>query len=265
MDYGKSLPERVNHCPNCGTETQTNYRQVEIRTEQATVSFCDDCWDIFYHINTDRMPVTWTTENSIVTDIQLPAYFEEDVETGDRQWFPLDTDDFDWTEESVRELMDEFDAPPVSEQGVRGDVNTEPRCALCDASAAGDAQILGKDVCYDCFTDARNGKLKSYKEKLVSMYGEEDSREQQAEAAESVAESLQEEKESESERPDDFNKWSLEQWKNAYVDGEINLTALEIGVGHALEEQMDFSGPDSTQFERSMEVATELGSPATVK
>lgn len=97
------------------------------------------------------------------------------------------------------------------------------------------------------------------------MYGSGETREQKAEAAESVSEPLQEEKESNSERPDDFNEWSLEQWKNAYVDSEINLTALEIGVGHALEEQMNVSGPDSTRFERSMEVATELGSPEKVK
>jgi len=144
-------------------------------------------------------------------------------------------------------------------------VNTEPRCALCDASAAGDAQILGKDVCHDCFSNARNGNIKSYREKLVSMYGSGETREQQAEAAESASESLQEEKESKSERPDDFNEWSLEQWKNAYVDSEINLTALEIGVGHTLKEQMDVSGPDNTRFERSIEVLKELGSPAKVK
>lgn len=262
MSYGTGPPRMVNYCPNCGEETQTHYREIEIRGETAAASFCDDCWEIFYAADDSDLPITWTTDGGIVADIQLPATYTHDVKEETRTWELLDEED--WSQEDVDEFMDEIeDAHP--QQGVRGDVSVDG-CSLCGGQAAGDCQILGKVVCHSCFSDARQNpeKLRAYRDKLEAMYGEDELRDgfpsswEEDTREETVAEKLAEERESDSERPDDFRKWSVEQWKDAYVDGEINLVALEIGVGHALEEEMDLSGPDSDKFERSIEIAEEL-------
>jgi len=137
-------------------------------------------------------------------------------------------------------------------------------CAVCESGAAGDCQLLGKIVCQSCFMDAKSSpeKMESYRNRLREKYGdvrevEEEKEDEKAKRTKTIAENLADEKES-NERPDDYEKWTLEQWKDAYVEGEINIIALEIGVANRLEEEMEFSGPGSEKFERSVEIATEL-------
>lgn len=142
-------------------------------------------------------------------------------------------------------------------------------CAVCEGRAAGDCQLLGKIVCQSCFSRAKKGDIREIRQTLEKKYNNNDLRDytdssgnQDIEihgnhAQNAGNEGIKTDSET-STRPDDYEEWTVEQWQNAYVEDEINLIALEIGVEHALRDNMTFDGPGSEKFERSVEIATEL-------
>jgi len=254
--YGTFQPVQ-SQCPHCGDATDREARQYAIAGVSVAITFCKHCESAFHQLSDEEKEIIsyQTDTNGVVTDITLPYSISRDVQSGMKVLKPVD--DFD---------PSDFDPESKQVIGDAYEITTEKVCAVCEGQAAGDCQLLGKIVCQTCFSEARNGKVDEYRKVLQNKYNNEDLRDYEDEDTDGGVntdsapdpEVHSRESESEEERPEDYEEWSLEQWKAAYVDGEINIIALEIGVEHVLEQEMDLDGPGSEKFERSVEIATEL-------
>lgn len=264
--YGSPLPVQ-SVCSHCGDETNGEIRQYDITGDSVAISFCKHCEAAFFQLSDDEKEIISyeTDTNGVVTNISLPYTISRDVQTGSKVLKPVD--DFD---------PSEFDPEDKQMIGDAYKVTTQEVCVICEEPVSGDHQLLGKDVCTQCFRAAKNGKVAEYRKRIKKKFTNKDVTDYGDEQKENIrvsgnnvqnvsSDSVNtrdsesgEPDESESERPDDYAEWSIEQWQDAYVEDEITITALEIGIGHALEEQVDFGNLDTEKFDRSIEVAEEL-------